>query len=253
MGSCVDPTLVSYNDKCQALLPHDYHLSTLIVCDTHEACQSGVATTVAKICRKYWIIKAHRIAKVIEQQCTCQKLEAKVETQLMAALLPSCLQLCTLPFLYLTMDYFGPINVKVGRNKTTKHYGVVFTCMNTTAIHCELTTDASTIELWQIFRFFSYHSYPKLLLLDNGTQMIGADNELKHMIDGWDKRKLKEFCADHGMKWQFIMPLAPHQNGCPEAMAKSVKTALKKAIGVAVLTPFELYTCLLEILCIFVC
>ena len=35
-----------------------------------------------------------------------------------------------------------------------------------------------------------------LLLSDNGTQIIGAENELKRMIEGWDKRKLKEFCAD---------------------------------------------------------
>ena len=77
--------------------------------------------------------------------------------------------------------------------------------------------------------------------------MVGADNELKRMIKGWDENELKEFCASHGMKWQFIMPLAPYQNGCSEGMVKSVKIALKKAIGEAMLTPFELYTCLLEV------
>lgn len=58
---------------------------------------------------------------------------------------------------------------------------------------------------------------------------------------------LKEYCADRGMKWQFTTPGAPHQNGCSEAMVKTVKKALKKAIGDPVLTPFELYTCLLEV------
>ena len=249
VGGRVDPTLVSYDDQRPALLPHNHHLSTLIVRDAHETCHSGVAATVAKIRKRYWIIKAHRIAKVIKQRCTtCRKLEAKVETQLMAALPPPRLQPCTPPFLYSTMDYFGPINVKVGRNKTTKHYGVIFTCMNTRAIHCELATDASATELLQVLRrFFSYRGYRKLLLSDNGTQMVGADNELKRMIEGWDENELKEFCASRGMKWQFITPLAPHQNGCSEAMVKSVKIALKKAIGEAVLTPFELYTCLLEV------
>ena len=249
VGGRVDPTLVSYDDKRPALLPHDHHLSTLIIRDAHESCHSGVAATVAKIRRKYWIIKAHRIAKVIKHRCTtCRRLEGKVETQLMAALPPSRLQPYTPPFLYSTMDYFGPINVKVSRNKTAKHYGVIFTCMNTRAIHCELATDASAMELLQVLRrFSSYRGYPKLLLSDNGTQMIGAENELKRTIEGWDESKLKEFCADRGMKWQFITPLAPHQNGCSEAMVKSVKTALKKAIGDAVLTPFELYTCILEV------
>ena len=40
---------------------------------------------------------------------------------------------------------------------------------------------------------------------------------------------------------------APHQNGCSEALVKGCKFALKKTIGDRVLTPFELYTCVLEV------
>ena len=58
--------------------------------------------------------------------------------------------------------------------------------------------------------------------------------------------QLKEFCADKGTKWMFITPCVPHQNGCAEALVKTCKKALKTAIGENVLTPFELYTCLLE-------
>ena len=163
--------------------------------------------------------------------------------------LPSCrLQPYTPPFLYTSCDYFGPVKVKVGRNKTAKHYGVIFTCLNTRAVHCELATDLTTMEFLQVLRrFFSYRGYPKVLISDNGSQMVGAEHELRLMVEGWDKNKLKEYCADRGMKWQFTTPDAPHQNGCSEAMVKSVKKALKRAIGEAVLTPFELYTCLLEV------
>ena len=49
------------------------------------------------------------------------------------------------------------------------------------------------------------------------------------------------------MKWQFITPTAPHQNGCTEALVKSCKRALKKAIGDQKLAPFELYTYFLEV------
>lgn len=73
-----------------------------------------------------------------------------------------------------------------------------------------------------------------------------AMQELWQLGLGWVAKQLKEYCADRGMKWQFTTPLAPHQNGCAESMVKSVKKALKKAIGDTVLTPFELYTCLLE-------
>ena len=39
----------------------------------------------------------------------------------------------------------------------------------------------------------------------------------------------------------------PHQNGCAEALVKSCKIALKKAVGDQILTPFELYTVLQEV------
>ena len=77
--------------------------------------------------------------------------------------------------------------------------------------------------------------------------MVGAERELQAMVEGLDTDRLKEFCADKGMKWQFVTPAAPHQNGCAEALVKSCKLTLKKAIGDQVLTPFELHTCLLEV------
>ena len=49
------------------------------------------------------------------------------------------------------------------------------------------------------------------------------------------------------MSWQFSTPGTSHQNGCAEALVKSCKIALKKAIGDQVLSPMELQTCLLEI------
>ena len=248
VGGRVDPNLLSYDGKSPALLPYDHWISTLVTRDAHKAGHPGVAATTAKTRRRYWIIKGSYLAKIIKGRCTfCREMEAKVETQLMANL-PTCrLQPYTPPFLYTSCDYFGPVKVKVGRNKTAKHYGVIFTCLNTRAVHCELASDLTTMEFLQVLRrFFSYRGYPKVLISDNGSQMVGAERELRLMIEGWDNSKLKEYCADRGMKWQFTTPDAPHQNGCSEAMVKTVKKALKKAIGEAVLTPFELYTCLLE-------
>ena len=86
-----------------------------------------------------------------------------------------------------------------------------------------------------------------MMMSDNGTQMVGAQRELRRMIKGWDIEKLREYCADKGMEWRFTTPAAPHQNGCAEALVKSCKIGLKKAMGNHTLTPFELYTCVLEI------
>ena len=249
VGGRVKPSLVSYDNTRPALLPRKHWISVLVTRDVHRICHSGVDTTTARTRIKYWVIRGHDIAKSEKSRCTfCRKIEAKVENQFMANLPASRLQPYTPPFMFTSCDYFGPIKVKIGRNTTMKHYGVIFTCMNTRAIHCELAVDASAMDFLQFLRrFFAYRGYPKMMLSDNGLQMVGAENELKAMIEGWDKNKLKEYCADRGITWQFTTPLAPHQNGCSESMVKSCKLALKKAIGDTLLTPFELYTCLLEV------
>ena len=101
-------------------------------------------------------------SKIVKRRCPfCRKMEAQVETQLMAKL-PKCrLQPFTPPFMYTSCDYFGPFKVKIGRNKTAKHYGVLFTCLNTRAVHCKLATDVSTMEFLQVLRrFFPYRGVP---------------------------------------------------------------------------------------------
>ena len=66
------------------------------------------------------------------------------------------------------------------------------------------------------------------------------------MIKGWDVKQLKELSPEKGMKWQFCTLAEPDQNGCTKSLMKSTKIALKRGIGEQVLTPFELYTCVLE-------
>lgn len=111
--------------------------------------------------------------------------------------------------------------------------------------------DGSRLLSYGIYRsptpFFAVRGKPALILIDNGTQLVGAERELREMIEGWQKEKLKEFAAEKGIKRQFITPTAPHQNGYAEAMVKSCKRAIKKAIGDNKLNSFELYTCFLEI------
>ena len=56
----------------------------------------------------------------------------------------------TPPLYNTSCDYFGPYNMKIRINKTTKHYGVIFICLNTRAVHLELAVDYSTIEYIQL-------------------------------------------------------------------------------------------------------
>ena len=55
--------------------------------------------------------------------------------------------------------------------------------MTTRAVHLELAVDYSTIGLLQALRrFFAIRGQPALIVSDHGTQLVGAEWELKEMI-----------------------------------------------------------------------
>ena len=70
---------------------------------------------------------------------------------------------------------------------------------------------------------------------------------MKAVIKGIDKDKLKEFGAENRFDCDFSSPDAPWQNGCSEALVKSVKTAIKNAIGSQILMLYELMTVFYEV------
>lgn len=96
-------------------------------------------------------------------------------------------------------------------------------------------------------RFFGVRGQPTKLISDNGTQFVGAERELREMLNGWSAKELQDFCADKGNEWKFITPNAPHHSGCAEALVKSCKFGIKKAIGEQNLTPFELHTVFMKV------
>ena len=223
VGGRVENALVSYETKHPALLPYDHRVSRLIAEEAHRMGHSGVATTAAKTRRRYWIIRVHDLVKTIKSNCVvCKEINPRVESQLMANLPPFRVAPHTPPFHYVSCDYFGPLTVKISRNKTTKHYGVIFTCLNTRAVHLEIATDCSAMEFIQTLRrFFSIRGYPAMIMSDNGTQFVGALTDLKKMLQETSKKILREYCVDKGVQWKFITPAAPHQNGTAEALVAS--------------------------------
>ena len=111
------------------------------------------------------------------------------------------------------------------------------------AVHLEVAIDYSTMEfIGTLRRFFAIRGQTALMLSDNGSQ-LGVERELQEMIKRWDIKHLKEFSAETPA----CDPSSTASNGCAQSLVKSTKIALKIAMGEQVLTPFELYMCLLEV------
>ena len=152
----------------------------------HQIGHNRVATTAAKVRVKYGMQRVHDLAKLVKFKCvTCREIAKNVGNHLMSNLPTERFSPFTPAFHITLCDYFGPYVVKISRNKTTKCYGVLLTCLNTRAVHLELAADCSTIEFVKVLRrFFGTRGQPAKLVSDNGTQFVAAEKELREMIKG---------------------------------------------------------------------
>jgi transposase InsO family protein len=136
-------------------------------------------------------------------------------------------------FSYTGVDYFGQFYVKRGRGKTTeKRWGVIFTCMNSRAVHLDvarsLETDAFILVL---IRFLNRRGHVKEIRSDNGTNFVGAERDIQDAIKQLDKTKLTSELAIRGCNWVFHPPGASHMSGVWERLVRTVKRSLKAIVG----------------------
>ena len=136
-------------------------------------------------------------------------------------------------FWNVAVDYAGPFLVKQGRGqRRLKRYLCVFTCQQSRAVHFEVAFDLSTDGFLNAFlRFVSRRGLPSEALSDNGTNFVGAVNELKQLVASLDDSSIQRTLADKGVKWIFNPPQAPHFGGVHESMVKAAKKAILAVLG----------------------
>ena len=78
---------------------------------------------------------------------------------------------------------------------------------------------------------------------DNGTNFVGAVNELKELVGQLDKDKIQGTTAQKGVKWTFNPPGAPHFRGAHEAMVKAAKKAIYAVLSSSDVTDEESISC----------
>ena len=240
------------NDEFPILLYKD-PLSYIFMMSVHNEDHSGVTRTVNKSRRKFWIIRARRLADNIKQHCyRCRLLDIELAKQKMAPL-PATRTKIAPTFHSISLDLFGPITIRDTVKKRThmKVWGVIFNCTVSRAIHLDLTADYSTDEILQtIVRFTSLRGCPSEIHSDEGSQLIAAANELEivDLVDKWNWKPIKEWAAGQRIKWTVAPAEGHHQNGLSEAMIRSVKRTLKhKVTNNNILTFGQLQTVMFQV------
>ncbi|XP_062558042.1 uncharacterized protein LOC134222914 [Armigeres subalbatus] len=115
-----------------------------------------------------------------------------------------------------------------------------------------MASDLSTAGFLSVLRrFIGYRGIPSEIHSDNATNFSGANNEIKALHELLKNQLslsvIRNELAQQGIAWMFIPPRAPNFGGLWEAAVKSVKTALKKEIGLQQLSHDEFITLLVQI------
>lgn len=117
---------------------------------------------------------------------TCIRERAKPSAQLMKGLPFFRLDSFTCPFSHMAVDFFGPIQSSSYRNRVTKKYEELFTCLVTREVHLELALSVSSTDFLLVFRhFFGIYNKPKTVHSDNGTSFMEEERELYKLIESF--------------------------------------------------------------------
>ena len=235
----------------QRLIPSKHPATRIMMWDAHRACKHrGRDSTLARFRHKYWTPHGSKIAWSVVRHCQlCKLRNARLLEQKMG-LLPVARMKPGPPFNQVMLDLFGPYKVRgeVQKRITAKVYGVIFTDLTMRAVHIEAVFGCDTTSfLIALNRFVSIRGFPATIYSDPGSQLIGADNELKEAWSQLDKDTIMRKGTENGLSWVFGPADSPWHQGAVESLVKSAKRAIDITIHNQRLSVPEILTLFYEI------
>ncbi|XP_067927903.1 uncharacterized protein [Watersipora subatra] len=226
-GRLENQTDLTMEEKHPVLIPKHTHVSYLIAKHYHERIYHlGRRSTLAAIREAgYWLVNSTgQIKNLIGKCVNCKRLRKAPATQLMGQL-PEERLARTPPFTHVGVDVFGPFYVKERRTEL-KRWGLITACLYSRAIHIEILEDMSSDSLIQALRCFMAIRGPiQTIVCDNGTNLVGAKNELEKQFD-LAHPDLKQYLQKNKIIFKFNSPNASHQGGATERLIRSVRAVL---------------------------
>lgn len=219
--------------KFPIILPRGHHVTKLIVKHYHDMANHSAGTNfiLSQVSQRFWVIAAREEIRSWEKECNeCKKRKTKLANQVMAPLPQVRLRFTFRPFDQCAVDYAGPFITIQGRGrKRQKRYLCLFTCLAIRAIHLEMAWGLDTESFLNAFtRFTSRRGVPSEVTSDNGTNFVGAVNELRDLVGKLDQDQIQRKTNHmfNKVTWHFNPPAAPHFGGIHEIMIKSAKNAI---------------------------
>ena len=203
---------------------------------------------IATVREEYWIIGMTTAVRTVLKRCVvCHRYQARLEAQKVGPL-PQDRVSSRRAFENVGVDYFGPLNIAVGRRQE-KRYGVVFSCNYTRAVHLEIARKLDTQScLMTISRFINRRGRPKMFRSDNGTNLVGACKEMRQDLLKMNQELLvRDKLARDEIEWVFNPPQASHMGGHYERQIRSIRKILYGLVNTQILTEEELQTVMVKV------
>jgi hypothetical protein len=126
------------------------------------------------------------------------------------------------------IDFAGPYEIKKGRMQARpKYYILLFTCLQTRAVHLEVTPGMDTDAVVLAFtRFIAYRGMPTDFLSDNWSTFVSDDKELEGWVRNLNQQDIISKVSA-AINWHLTPPYGPHHGGTYEIMIKATKRCLK--------------------------
>ena len=125
------------------ILPRDNKLTKLVIEECHQKTKhSGIWTTLGELRLRFWVPKGRQAVKKVLKKCVaCMKVRGKPFKSPPVAPLPDFRVRQSTPFLKVSIDFAGPLFVKLQTGEMVGTYLALFTCCIMRAVH---------LDLWQL-------------------------------------------------------------------------------------------------------
>ena len=238
VGGRLEQGELTNEGKHPVILPGQHHLTTIVIEHLHHEIKHQRRHFTQGIVRAkgYWIIGGKILINRVIYRCfKCRKQRGKLQNQKMADLPIERLTPAP-PFTYVGLDVFGPWQVTThktrGGTAQSKRWAVVFTCLTIWAIHIELIESMDTSSFINALRrFFAVRGPAVQLRSDNGTNFVGARNELHAAFKEIDKHTVDAYLGKERCEWVFNPSHGSHMGGVWERMIGIVRKALNSMLA----------------------
>ncbi|XP_024892982.1 uncharacterized protein LOC112468134 [Temnothorax curvispinosus] len=213
---------VPANQKHPIVLPAKHRVTSLIMQEEHSRLLHCPPEHLFNAVRqRYWpLIGRRETRKTVKGCLNCFRFRPTVPGIKMGDLSKQRVISFDRPFRSTGMDYAGPLQLRESRRREklhlSKEYIAIFTCLSTKAVHIELVSDMTTEAfLAALNRFTARRGICSEIFSDNGTNFVGASEELKEVYTFLEKEssEIGRSLANQRIKWSFIPPRAPYFGG----------------------------------------